>query len=76
MIAGGSWDFRFKSNILKILNSLAVLVGKMSCTISISTNKEFAEFGCIRCEWKIKKSGPCKFNKNTKLFDVCLPWNL
>ncbi|CDY34984.1 BnaA01g27500D [Brassica napus] len=39
------------------------------------SDRLFAEFGCRRCEWKIRKTGPCKLNKDNGMFDVCLPWN-
>lgn len=40
-----------------------------------SRDKEFKEFGCSKCEWKIRRNGPCKLNKNTGMFDLCSPWN-
>ncbi|KAG7616196.1 Plant self-incompatibility S1 [Arabidopsis thaliana x Arabidopsis arenosa] len=28
-----------------------------------------------RCVWKIRRNGPCRFNDETKKFDLCYPWN-
>ncbi|ESQ48237.1 hypothetical protein EUTSA_v10022192mg [Eutrema salsugineum] len=78
MAPGGSWFFRFRPSVFG--NT------KFSCSFAWGNelhyfdiyrqnrDREFAEFGCVRCEWKIRKNGPCKFNKDTKMFDVCLPW--
>ncbi|KAK4590707.1 hypothetical protein RGQ29_021039 [Quercus rubra] len=30
---------------------------------------------CGRCNWKIKPDGVCKFNYETKDYDLCYPWN-
>ncbi|CAH8366722.1 unnamed protein product [Eruca vesicaria subsp. sativa] len=79
MPPSGSWFFEFKPSIFG--NT------KFYCTFSWGNelhyfdiyryrrDRLFAEFGCIRCEWKIRKTGPCKLNKDSGMFDVCLPWN-
>ncbi|CAH2078905.1 unnamed protein product [Thlaspi arvense] len=30
---------------------------------------------CQKCVWKIRQTGPCRFNDVSKQFDSCYPWN-
>ncbi|KAJ0238445.1 S-protein [Hirschfeldia incana] len=79
MAPGGSWFFEFKPSVFgntKFYCSFSW--GNELHYFDIYTqnrDREFAEFGCIRCEWKIRTTGPCKLNKDNGMFDVCLPWN-
>ncbi|KAG2290268.1 hypothetical protein Bca52824_049872 [Brassica carinata] len=75
---GGSWFFRFKPDIFgRTLFFCRFSWGNESHYFDIYKQKrdrEFEKFGCTHCEWKIRKNGPCKLNKITNKFDVCLPW--
>ncbi|XP_018465320.1 S-protein homolog 2-like [Raphanus sativus] len=75
---GGSWFFRFKPDIFgRTLFFCRFSLGNESHYFDIYKQKrdrEFEKFGCTYCEWKIRKNGPCKLNKITNKFDVCLPW--
>ncbi|XP_010434864.1 PREDICTED: uncharacterized protein LOC104718755 [Camelina sativa] len=30
---------------------------------------------CEKCVWKVRQTGPCRFNDETKHFDICYSWN-
>ncbi|ESQ48239.1 hypothetical protein EUTSA_v10022389mg [Eutrema salsugineum] len=78
LASGGSWSFQFKPSVFG--NTF------FSCSFSwenqlhyfdiykYKRDRIFAKFGCRKCGWKIRKNGPCKLNKNTKMFDVCHSW--
>lgn len=76
---GGSWSFGFKTDIFgRTLFFCSFRWENESHYFDIykqSRDKQYAKFGCTDCEWKIRKNGPCKLNKNTNMFDVCFPWN-
>ncbi|XP_010468221.1 PREDICTED: uncharacterized protein LOC104748246 [Camelina sativa] len=61
---GGSWSFGFKPHIFgRTLYFCNFSWGNGSHYFDIykqSRDKEYKEFGCRRCEWKIRKNGPCK----------------
>lgn len=76
---GGSGSFGFKPDIFgRTLFFCRFSWNNESHYFDIYKQKrdrEFERLGCRQCEWKIRKSGPCKLNKNTKMFDICYPWN-
>ncbi|EOA32049.1 hypothetical protein CARUB_v10015294mg [Capsella rubella] len=79
---GGSWSFGFKPDIFgRTLFFCRFSWGKSEShyfdIYKQSRDKEFKEFGCRRCEWKIRKEGPCKVINKTPgiVFDLCFPWN-
>ncbi|ESQ48224.1 hypothetical protein EUTSA_v10022076mg [Eutrema salsugineum] len=78
MAPGGSCSFSFKPDIFgRTLFFCSFSWGTESHYFDIYVQKrdrEFEKLGCTHCEWKIRKNGPCKRNKNTGMFDVCLPW--
>ncbi|XP_010419454.1 PREDICTED: uncharacterized protein LOC104705174 [Camelina sativa] len=72
---GESWSFGFKPDIFgRTLFFCKFSWENGSHYFEIykqSRDKEFKEFGCRRCEWKIRKQGPCKLiNKTPKFFDL------
>ncbi|KAL9291677.1 putative plant self-incompatibility S1 [Arabidopsis thaliana] len=79
MAVNGTWSFEFRPSVFGgTLFFCGFIWDKELHWFDIykqSRDREFAEFGCRRCEWKIRKDGPCKLNKNSNMFDVCLPWN-
>lgn len=79
MVPNGSWSFKLRPNVFgNTLFFCSFRWGNELHYFDIykqNRDREFAKFGCRRCEWKIHKNGPCKFNKETRMFDVCLPWN-
>ncbi|CAL9221145.1 unnamed protein product [Arabidopsis halleri] len=79
MAVNGTWSFEFRPSIFgRTLFFCGFRWDNELHWFDIykqKRDKEFTKFGCRRCEWKIHKDGPCKLNKNTKMFDVCLPWN-
>ncbi|CAH8260789.1 unnamed protein product [Arabidopsis lyrata] len=76
---GGSWSFGFTPDIFgRTLFFCSFSWGNESHKFDIykqSRDKEFQEFGCKKCEWKIRKNGPCKLNGKTGVFDGCFPWD-
>ncbi|CAN8267794.1 unnamed protein product [Cochlearia groenlandica] len=76
---GESWSFRFKPDIFgRTLFFCSFSWGNESHYFNIykqKRDKQYNEFGCTNCEWMIRKTGPCKRNRNSNLFDVCFPWN-
>ncbi|EOA32861.1 hypothetical protein CARUB_v10016178mg [Capsella rubella] len=79
MPPNGTWSFKFRPSIFG--NTLFFCSFRWEQELHYfdiykqNRDREFAKFGCRKCQWKIYKNGPCKFNKKTKMFDVCLPWN-
>ncbi|KAL0899828.1 hypothetical protein Bca101_083789 [Brassica carinata] len=71
---GESWPFDFKPDIFgRTLFFCRFSWGNEWHHFDIYKHKrdrEFEKFGCRQCEWKIRKSGPCKLNKNTGQFDA------
>ncbi|KAG7625542.1 putative plant self-incompatibility S1 [Arabidopsis thaliana] len=76
---GRSWSFGFTPDIFgRTLFYCRFSWGAESHIFDIykqSRDKEFQEFGCKKCEWKIRKNGPCKFYKKTGMFDHCYSWD-
>lgn len=79
MAPRGSWFFQFKPSVFGNTKfSCSFSWGNESHYFDIykqNRDRLFARFGCRRCEWKIRKAGICKLNKDNGMFDVCLPWN-
>ena len=76
---GGSWPFDFKPDVFgRTLFFCRFSWGNEWHHFDIykqERDREFEKFGCRKCEWKIRKNGPCKLNKSNGMFDVCFPWN-
>nr|VDD46130.1 unnamed protein product [Brassica oleracea] len=71
---GGSWPFDFKPDVFgRTLFFCRFSWGNEWHHFDIykqERDREFEKFGCRKCEWKIRKNGPCKLNKSNGMFDA------
>lgn len=79
MAPGGSWSFEFKPSVSGDTIYVCTFAWRLEFhyfRIYIQDrDKESGQFGCKRCEWKVRPEGPCKLNKRTGMFDRCPPWD-
>ncbi|XP_056857356.1 S-protein homolog 2-like [Raphanus sativus] len=75
----GLWSFSFRRHIFarSLFFCYFVLpnIGSYWFDIYKEPRDNSGEFWCDNCMWKIRPLGPCKFNRITKEFDLCDPWN-
>ncbi|XP_056853953.1 S-protein homolog 2-like [Raphanus sativus] len=75
---GGSWSFSFKPQIFGrslFFCSFALPNGMYYFDIYRYHRESSGDDWCQQCMWKIRQTGPCRFNRRTKKFDICFPWN-
>ncbi|CAN8270223.1 unnamed protein product [Cochlearia groenlandica] len=75
---GGSWSFGFSPRVAgETLFFCNFSFGTESHYFDIykqHRDRQYEIDGCTQCQWKIRKTGPCKKSRQTGLFTVCLPW--
>ncbi|KAJ0233055.1 hypothetical protein HA466_0285140 [Hirschfeldia incana] len=75
---GGSWSFSFKRQFLGrtlFYCSFVLANGRYYFDIFRDHRDTAGDDWCQKCVWKIRLTGPCRFNGGTKQFDICFPWN-
>ncbi|CDY22773.1 hypothetical protein IGI04_030874 [Brassica rapa subsp. trilocularis] len=75
---GGSWSFSFKRQFFGrtlFFCSFAFPNGIYYFDIFRDHRDTAGDDWCQNCVWKIRPTGPCRFNGGTKQFDICFPWN-
>ncbi|ESQ55832.1 hypothetical protein EUTSA_v10027197mg [Eutrema salsugineum] len=76
--SGESWSFTFHRQFFgRTLFFCSFGLQSRWYWFDIYTDKRDGrgDYWCQKCLWKIRQTGPCRFNDETKEFDLCYPWN-
>ncbi|PON72784.1 Self-incompatibility protein [Parasponia andersonii] len=67
-----TFGFRFKPNVLDTKLLFCSFQWGQSDLHSFDIYK--TEDKCLYCQWSITTAGPCFFNQDTSLYDICYQW--